>query len=170
MLFLCVFTTGLPAAAWDRTRISSPERIVAQKLREIVVPEIECRQADVRVVLQLLAELGREFDSEKRGVNIVSSLGSAIPREAGTTAPPTELLERVDTVPLITFSARQISLEEALKIVCQLAGLKYRIEGNVVLVVPQNAPDGPIVIRWYDVLPVIEEKVRSIQADRRRIP
>ena len=54
--------------------------------------------------------------------------------------------EEGSDIPPITFSARYISLYDTLKIVTDLAGLKFRIDGRVVMIVPLNAADGDIVI------------------------
>ncbi|MCX7590627.1 MAG: hypothetical protein N2255_03260 [Kiritimatiellae bacterium] len=172
---LALLTSGLAirpreVLAEERGKNETPERIVARKLQEIVIPELECKQADIRVVLRLLADLSRELDPEKRGVNIVCGVGCAVAREASQGDPRGGLPDIQPDLPLATFSARHISLGDALKIVCQLGGLKYRIEGSVVLVLPRNAPDGPIIVRWYNVLPVIEEKIEALTRERLRGP
>jgi hypothetical protein len=70
--------------------------------------------------------------------------------------------------PRITLSARNISLLEAIEIVAEVAGLKHRIQGNVVVVVPADAPDGEIIHRIYDVVPTIVERVRDVSKDLRK--
>jgi hypothetical protein len=49
----------------------------------------------------------------------------------------------------INMKAQNLTLEEALNIVCQLAGLEYRIEGPIVIVQPkkQTLPAPPPVRR-----------------------
>ncbi|MDP6810562.1 MAG: hypothetical protein QGH31_07525, partial [Kiritimatiellia bacterium] len=40
-----------------------------------------------------------------------------------------------------------------------------RIEGSVVMIVPFNAADGDIVVRMYDVLPAVEEKISLVGSE-----
>jgi general secretion pathway protein D len=166
----------------DITRISTVETTraaIERKLKEIVIPEIDFRLANINDVVAFLQEQSREFDKTetdegRKGVNIILNLrvgqaAAAAPAPAldvFAAAPPAgEAAAGAGQVPLITFSARYISLFEALKIVTQVATLKYRIEGRVVMIVPMNAPEGDIVIRMYDVLPSVEEKIPQLGAE-----
>jgi general secretion pathway protein D len=65
-------------------------------------------------------------------------------------------------IPLVTFSARYISLLEALNIVTKVAGLKYRIESSVVMIVPLDTPEDVLIHGMYDVLPTFIEKVTAV--------
>ena len=60
---------------------------------------------------------------------------------------------------LITFKANNLSLMEALKIVAEMADLKVRISGNVVMLIPKNKPDTEIVHKMFRVEPTFSEKV-----------
>ena len=53
---------------------------------------------------------------------------------------PPAATEKLD-LPTVSCMARDVTLLETLKIVTQIANLKYRVEGGVVMVVPWNAPD-----------------------------
>jgi len=157
------------AFAGDAPREESRESRVARKLRTIVIPRLEFRQTDIRDVIEFLVRISRELDPEKEGVNIVLNLGSGAAQAAAPADPfarAGSVTNRVSGDPLITFSARHLSLQETLKVVADSAGLKYRVQGNVVMVVPVSAPDGPIVQRVYTVLPTFPEKVRQLQESR----
>jgi len=65
----------------------------------------------------------------------------------------------------VTFSARNISLKEALDIVTELTGTKYRIRGSTVRVVPEHDPDDRIVVRMYNVLPNVGQRLKSVGMD-----
>jgi hypothetical protein len=65
----------------------------------------------------------------------------------------------------VTFSAKQISLKEALDIVTRLTGTKYRIEGSTVMVVPQDAADDKIAVRMYNVLPNVGQRLKAVGMD-----
>lgn len=94
---------------------------VRQKLESIIIPQIEMRQANLTDVLDYLRKASAEFDKSDdpegmKGINLILNIRDT------------------DTVPLVTFTAREISIEEALKVVTQIGELTYRIEGNVVFV------------------------------------
>lgn len=153
---------------------------ILRKMDEIKIPEIDFRQANIHDVVNFLQEASVEFDAspgeaEKKGVNIILNLQAGRAQEPPSRAPsddpfadPAEAApgdQGAGGVPLITFSARYISLLEALKIVTEVANLKYRVEGTVVMIVPSNAPEGDIIVRTYKVLPSVEEKIPSVGAE-----
>ena len=152
----------------DRVRI-------LKKMESIIVPEIEFRQANIHDVISFLQDASSEFDDvdvddTRRGVNIILNIRSAEGEAAAPAVedpfatPSTDLAPAATGVPLITFSARHISLLEALKIVTRVANLKYRIEGTVVMILPWDAPIGEIIVRMYDVLPSVEERISEVSA------
>ncbi|MCK5850372.1 MAG: hypothetical protein KAH23_05605, partial [Kiritimatiellae bacterium] len=161
-----------------RRRTDESNRIkILNKMESIKVPEVDFRQANIQDVIAFLQDASVEYDPEedvtkRNGVNIILNLGVVQNGEAGAVDPADEFGDMAGDpaapaggeVPLITFTARYISLLEALKIVTDVAGLKYRIEGTVVIIVPVNAPDGKIDVRMYDVKPTVLERVRGINA------
>jgi hypothetical protein len=137
----------------------APERAVVTKMEQTIIPEINFREAKVDDVVAFLREASRENDptpapAAKKEVNFVLNLRS------GATSDVTEA-----SMPLLTFKARDISLLEALNMVTQLSGLKYRVEGHVVMIVPVGAPDGPIVTRSYAVMPSVSDKALKVQQE-----
>ena len=114
-------------------------------MEAIRIPEIDFRAANIHDVVAFLMEAGKEFDKNKKGVNLLLDLHADKP-DAG------------QEVPLITFSARDITLLESVKLVCKVANLKYFVRDGVVMIAPANVPEGPIVIRSYDVWPTLVER------------
>ncbi len=159
---------------------SSNRMRILNKMKDIVVPEIEFRQANINDVIDFLQQASRDYDTaekdeNKRGVNIILNLGSKTESApaassdvqsddpfADTTSVDTSSSDNGGGVPLITFSARNISLLEALKLVTKVANLKYRIEDSVVMILPWNAATGDIVVRMYNVLPSVEERLMNV--------
>lgn len=149
---------------------------ILKKMESIIIPDIDFRQANINDVIAFLQQQSVENDKtgdERKGVNIILNLGAGA---AGAAAPAPARdpfaaaiegagLAPGAEVPLITFSARYISLMEALKIVAKVANLKYRVEGSVVMIVPHDAPEGEILIRMYDVLPALEEKIPTLRSE-----
>lgn len=149
------------------------------KMEQIKIPEVDFRQANIHDVVEFLQMASVDFDpaegpDDEKGVNIILSLGesgrSSPAEPAASDDPFGSMLQESNTapaseVPLITFTARYISLLEALRIVTQVADLKYRIEGSVVMIVPFDAAEGDIVVRMYDVLPAVEEKISIVGSE-----
>jgi general secretion pathway protein D len=57
------------------------------------------------------------------------------------------------SIPTITLNLRRVSLMDAIKYVTEVAGLKYRLEKNVVIITPADAVEGQIITRLYPVQP-----------------
>ena len=154
-----------------------------EKMKSIKIPEIDFRQANIYDVVTFLSEASIANDrteveeGEKKGVDIILDLGTgrqAAPQEAAVSDDPfADTLDLGDggaaagggDIPLITFHARYVTLLEALRIVTSVAGLKYTIRGSVVMVVPIDAPEGDIVVRMYDVVPGVEERIGVISRE-----
>jgi general secretion pathway protein D len=156
-------------------------KAILDKMERIIIPELDFRQANIHDVIFFLQEASVEFDTGERpegeepGVNIILNLrGRQAPPSAAAPADPfAAALAPSDAggggdIQHITFSARYISLLEALDIVTEVADLKYRIEGSVVMVLPSDAPAGAIVHRMYDVLPTVIERISMLSADEGR--
>ena len=179
-IFIMSMLSGmLPAYAepeQERTNQRPPEAAVLEALNRIILPEVSFRQAHIQEVIEYLIEASREFDPENEGVNIILNLHTPPsaeerekrPREWTFFFDDSEQDQRgteKQDVPPVTFTARQISLQETLRIVTELTNLRYRLRGNVVFVEPRDAPDGEITVRVYDVMPTIEERIRDIKED-----
>jgi general secretion pathway protein D len=146
-----------------------------KKMGDIMIPEIEFRQANIHDVVDFLvkasiAEDNSTKDPKEKGVNIILNLGGttgaaaapaasadpfAAPAAAGATP-------AISGVPEITFTARYISLLQAIKIITQVAGLKYRVEGKIVMIVPADMPDSDIEHKWYSVEPTFLDVIKNM--------
>ncbi len=98
---------------------------INEKMQAIVIPEIVFRQASIQDVVAFLVKAGIESDTttsdpKLKGVNIILNLKGA------------------GRVPEITFTAREITLFNALKVITQVSGLKYYVDGNAVMIVRAN--------------------------------
>lgn len=143
---------GRPAA--DRRR-SARSAEVERKLRSIIIPEIDFRQAHIEDVVEFLVAVSRELDPEGRGVNIILKLNGPSAREAEKRQPQGP----------ITFRASHLPAGEALASVARAAGLRHRIQDGVVMVLGPEAADGEIVQRVYNVLPTIVDRIEEVGRD-----
>lgn len=144
---------------------------IIKKLNEIIIPEINYREAIVSDVITFLSEESRRLDLPSHaGVNFVLSSGVVAPTPSPTpvpTAPPTPVAGTdagIAPTPApgageavegrkITLSLRNVPLVDALKYVTTLADLKYRVESSAVIVLPSSAAPGEMVTRSYPVSP-----------------
>ena len=127
--------SALPAARKDEARP------LQKKMESIVFPSIVFREASIQEVVEFLRNASREYDKtggtgKGAGVNLVLNLGAA----------------DAAAVPKITYSVRQVSLSDALKLTVQVAGLKYRVQRDAVMIVPADYA-GEMFPRAYSLTP-----------------
>ena len=152
------------------------EMRIREKMERIMIPEVDFRQANINDVITFLSDASRENDDdesvavEQRGVNFVLDLGETAAGDFGGAAPasddpwgtPEAAPASPSGVPLLTIKSYHISLAETLNMVVDMAGLKYRVQGNVVMIMPKNKAEGDLVHRMYNVLPSIGERITAI--------
>jgi general secretion pathway protein D len=162
----------------EGTTISDPsgktaEEVTADKMRSIEIPSINFRQANINDVIDFLQQASRDYDDpqlppEKRGVNLILKLGA--PTTSSTTIesddPFAQAGESASSggVPPVTFKATSMNLFEVLQVITDISGLKFRIRGNIVMIMPQDMPTEDMVSKTYTVLPSIEERASGIAA------
>ena len=104
---------------------------VMQKMKRIVIPEIEFRQANIADVLEFLTEASAEYDTgaEPKGIRPVLGDGPP-PPERNEDGPLSEPLQPLAVIPPITLNARNISLFDLMNGICKTAGLSWKISEN----------------------------------------
>ena len=151
----------------------TPEEETQEKMKKIVIPEINFKNASISDVIEFFVDASREFDDpniapEQRGVNLILKIQATAAAEAEIDeddpfAAPAASSD--NGVPPVTFSARFMSLWEGLQYACELSKLKFRIRGNTVMIMPQNEADVDMTSRTYTVLPSIEERASSMSTE-----
>jgi len=142
-----------------------------KKLNEIVIPEVNFREAAISDVVNFLTEQSRAYDPEKIGVNFVLGTGVAAAPAKAPAAPtaPTSTTPAAESAQAgtaatteagtessgqkITLELHQIPLIEVLKYVTRALNLKYRIDSYAVILLPIDAPEGEMVTRSYPITP-----------------
>ncbi len=154
----------------------SVETRIRQKMNSIVIPEIEFRQANIADVISFLGDASREYDepdvaAADRGVNFVldiGDMGGGAAEDSGFGGgdifgePSEPAAASSGGIPLLTIKSHYVTLLSTLDLIMDMAGLKYRIQGNVVKIMPKNKADGTLVHRMYNVLPSIDQHINSI--------
>ena len=148
-----------------------------KKMEKIIIPEIEFRQANIHDVVDFLNKASIEADKtepdpSKKGINIILNINpaaggapaaaAAAPRAGGDLVAGDQPAAGGGAgVPEITFQARYISMVSALKIITSVAGLKYRVDGNIVMIVRGDFNPDQIEVRMYPVEPTFIERVTA---------
>ncbi|MDD4101775.1 MAG: hypothetical protein PHU80_03990, partial [Kiritimatiellae bacterium] len=167
-------TSKTPTVGISDTKTA--EQLVQQKLVNIVIPEVTFRPpATIIDAVDFFKQASRDFDSpetpvEQRGVNLVLKLpseASAAPAADAAADPFAAPASAASSgVPQISaLSARFINLYDALKLVCDVTGMKFRIRGNIVMIVPANEPDAELMTRSYNVLSSLTERMSAAQSE-----
>ncbi|NCC50239.1 MAG: hypothetical protein EOM20_03390 [Spartobacteria bacterium] len=173
----------------------TPSEQLRTKMDKIIIPAIEFRSANIQDVVNFLVEESVAGDPDGDGVNIILNLniGSSEPAEApasklgfgggfddlggwgdddfggGFDEPAQETFSAGgSSVPTITLNLRRISLHDALKIITEVAGLRYRIDGNVVIITPSDYVAGTVITRMYPVQPSFLDVVIQREEESQR--
>ncbi|MBA4388191.1 MAG: hypothetical protein C0404_09435 [Verrucomicrobia bacterium] len=148
----------------------SREAVIA-KMKNIKIPNIEYRNANLNDVLADLQELSVENDpaakKEARGVSVVMDIGAAptaaAPEAEGQVTGAVAAETPAADIPQISFRASQISVYDALKVIADNAGLKIKTDENGrVKLVRAEAPEEDLVLRTYDVGPGFQSEVMKL--------
>lgn len=111
-----------------------------EKMKAIRLPSVSFKDASVEEAIEFLRMKGRdldalESDSARQGVNLILKSGTA----ASTSK--------------ITLDLKDVPMEEALRYVTELAGMKYKVENNAVVIVPVADSTTEQFTRTYKVPP-----------------
>ncbi|MDD2237205.1 MAG: hypothetical protein PHG65_08385, partial [Kiritimatiellae bacterium] len=167
----------------------------AERLRErmaaIIIPKIEFRDANIQDVVDFLAEASQASDPAQQGINIVLHMKNKGSSQAASAAPRQpapqddfgfdafdgmfdEPVTQQRTAPsssvsgiALTLNLRRISLLDAIKTITEITGMRYRIDGNIVIISPQGYVTGQVVTRMYPVQPTILDVI--IQRDNSNV-
>ena len=125
--------------AQERSEDSAPSHSLQEKLKAIVIPAVDFRQANIRDVVNFLIEASIAADPEQKGVNIILNVDQT-------------------GVPDITLNLRRITLLDAIKYITAVASLEYSIGADAVNITRQVAP------RIEDNAPshALQEKLKAI--------
>jgi general secretion pathway protein D len=108
---------------------------INQKLRSIIIPSLEFRDASIEDAVAFLNAKSKELDPEKQGINFI--LRPDVPETAKT----------------FTLNLRNVPLEQALRYISQLAGVKYKVEEFAILIVRLIDNTEVLLRRQFNVPP-----------------
>jgi general secretion pathway protein D len=116
------------------------------KLKSIVIPSLDFRDANIKDVVLFLTETCRRQDTTGKGVNILL-LGMDSAAEQSS----------------ITISIRDMNLYEALQYIVEMASLKFEVKAKAVAVSPVNyVAEVDMVLKSFDIIPEVGAEMESM--------
>ena len=114
-------------------------QLIIEKLKRIIVPNIQFEQATVEEAITFLRIKSRELDDlepdpASKGINFI-------------------LKTNIDETGTITLSLTNVPLQVALKAITDLAGLRFRVEPFAVVIVPLTDQGSELYTRAFQVRP-----------------
>ena len=97
-------------------RQHSPSSDLRRQLSEMIIPELNVREAAVSDVIELLRGQSQQLSEDKSSINFVWQA----PEDAKTIK--------------VTLDLRKVSLADVLKYATDLAGLRYRVDAHAVVI------------------------------------
>ena len=147
----------------------SIEQSIEKRMREMMLPQISFRPpATIIDAVDYFRQASKDYDKpeipvDQRGFNFVLQLGKTL---TGSESAPVAAKDdnafgaaaeeesgAAGDVPQVpNISASNVSLAEALKLVCKVTGFKYKVQGSVVMVMPKDMTTDELVTRSYSVV------------------
>ena len=139
----------------------NPALYQRQKLQSIMLPLVEFDEdATVRDAINFLRQRARELDDKeldpnKKGLNFVFRNSTVV--DAGGMGEGDEVAEegeKIENIKLGGLKIRNVPMEEALRQICQMTGLRYKVENySVVILKATNVSDNEMYARTFRVPP-----------------
>lgn len=141
--------SGAVVTVGDRTltlKVSNTKKDRTEaRLKRIIIPSLEFRQAHVKDVIHFLAEASIAGDSEGEGTSIVLSqvVGGSPPMESDQSFDDEWGFDSEEwkNPEGVTLSLRRVSMYDAISTIAETAGLEWRVaESGVVIVKKKDLP------------------------------
>jgi general secretion pathway protein D len=108
---------------------------IQRKLREFIIDRVDFSGATVEEVLEFLRIRSRDLDPDRRGIDFVMS----VPGDAASRS--------------VTLNLNRVPVEEVLRYITELGGMRYRVEEFAVRIVPASDAAGDLITKSYRVPP-----------------
>ncbi len=101
--------------------------MIRKKLSEISLPRVSFDESTLSEALDYLSRQSKEYDQLEPGKGVQIILNNSVGPDGGPAGPEPTITLNLDT---------ELPLAEVLRYVCELSGMKFRIEPHAVVVVP----------------------------------
>ena len=121
---------------------------INEKLKTIVVPDLNFKGASIIDAANFLSSKSKELDKkDKKGIQII------VQEDAKRSAK------------LVDLSLRNIPLGEALRYVCRVSSVKFKVEEFAIVIIPLSAPETVLITRIFNISPTFINTTTSAGAD-----
>ena len=163
------------------------EQVVEKRMKEMILPSISFRPpATISDAVEYFKQASRDFDRpeipiDQRGFNFVLDLGKQLVAQGGEQAPAADsgndfaasaaATDDASAAPggmpvIPAIAANNVSLWDALKLVCRVTKFKFIVEeGPVIMVMPEGMTTEALVTRTYDVTENFAERMSGAAED-----
>ena len=164
------------------------EQTIIQRMKEMRLPTITFKPpATIIDAVESFKQMSRDFDRpelplEQRGFNFVLKTGEQISMQSGgeeeeesddfsaTDNSDDSQQGGIAGVPMIPMiSANDITLYEALKLVCDQVDYKFKVQGPIVMVMPKGVSTDEMMIRSYPVLSTFMERMDTASSEMKEM-
>ena len=118
LLSICLTSSAGAQNTTEKNTEAITQNPTEKKLSSIVIDKFEFQEVSIQMLVDYLGKKSIELDPEKKGVNIVLKLNDDMKKNP----------------PKVTITLKGVSLGDAIKYVCTVSNLDYRIEPQVVLI------------------------------------
>lgn len=162
----------------------SPEQILTKRMQDMILPTVEFKPpATISDAVDYFRDAARDFDNpeipiEKRGFGMYLRTPKPMYAQAATedggsddfsddgnsnaAATPQNGLPMIPNI-----SVNNISFYEALKLVCDSVGYKFKVQGSVVIVMEKSMTSDEMITRSYPVLASFLDKMSTASEEIR---
>ena len=168
---------------------SDPERTAEQsiekRMKEMMLPSITFKPpATIIDAVDFFRQASKDYDrpeipADQRGFNFVLDLGKPLTAAAEENADAgkaddnsfaasseSEGAAAAGDVPQIpNISASNVTLWEAMKLVCKISGFKFKVQGPVVMVMPKDMSTDELITRSYNVVESFLDRMNNASSD-----
>ena len=154
----------------------SPEQVLIKRMKEMILPTVEFKPpATISDAVDFFKEASRDYDNpqtpiENRGFGMyLRTLAPMISENASEDGGSDDFSDEGNDsseesakhgLPIIpNISVNNISFYEALKLVCDSVGYKFRVQGSIVVVMEKSMTIDEMVTRSYPVLSSFSDKI-----------
>ncbi len=164
----------------------SPEQVLTKRMQDMILPTVEFKPpATISDAVDFFRDAARDYDNpeipiEKRGFGMILRTpkqmfaqtatddgGSDDFSDEGNDTQETAQTQGLPVIPNI--AVNNISFYEALKLVCESVGYKFKVQGSIVTVMEKSMTSDEMVTRSYPVLASFLDKMGNAASEMREM-
>ncbi len=163
----------------------SMEQAIERRMKEMMLPSITFKPpATIIDAVDFFRQVSKDYDRpeipvDQRGFNFVLDLGRQLTTSAESgdaaasssddnsfaSSSESEAPAAGDVPQIPNISASNVTLWEAMKLVCKISGFKFKVQGPVVMVMPKDMSTDELITRSYNVVESFLDRMNNASSD-----